>query len=314
MQSSAAQIPPVERVAAVAFCTDKYMEAPLHVAASSLLRNLHPDYTARFYLHLTDFTADDIESLRETLDRTARGYSIELLHADASAFRKFRPFYGNFTTYHRLLLPEIIQEDRLLYVDSDTLVEVDVAPLFELDMGKQPAGFVTIGVTSKNTATPLFTALGIPPDTPYFNAGVMLLNLPEWRRQNCTERVLDFCHEHNAQLIGDETALNGVFAGDYLRLDSRYNTILTRKTELNSIPKAGIFHFLENPKPWDIGGRLLLPHARMWFAGLRATAVPAYKRIFFLNPRLWLRALRCRGSYYRTFKWKLQKHLGRAAA
>jgi lipopolysaccharide biosynthesis glycosyltransferase len=305
MHSATPQISPSQRVAAVAFCTDKFMDAGLHVAASSLLRNLHPEYTARIYLHLTNFSDEDVHSLRKTLDCTGRGYTLHLVDADARVFRNFRPFYGNFTTYHRLLLPEVIHEGRLLYVDSDLLIREDISPLFEVDMGGKPVGFVVIGLTSKNQAKALFTSLGIPPDTPYFNAGVMLMNLPEWRRQSCTERVFAFCREHNAQLIGDETALNGVFAGDFYQLEPKYNILLHRSTVMSTIPATGIYHFLENPKPWDLGGRLLLSHSAIWFEELKTTAFPAHRRFFWLKPRTWLRAMRTRGSYYRTLRWKL---------
>lgn len=307
MQSAAPRTSPGQSVAAVAFCTDKFMDAGLHVAASSLLHNLHPDYTARIYLHLTDFSSEDIHSLRNTLDRTGRSYEIRMVDADAKVLHEFSPFYGNHTTYNRLLLPEAIQEDRLLYVDSDLLIREDVSPLFEMDMGDKPVGFVVIGVTGKNTATPLFNSLGIPPDTPYFNAGVMLMNLPEWHRQKCTERIYAFCREHTAQLIGDETALNGVFAGDIHRLEPKYNIVLTRRTVRSSIPETGIYHFLENPKPWDLGGRILLGHSAMWFEELKTTAFPAHRRLFWLKPKTWLRALRTRGSYYRTLRWKFLK-------
>lgn len=305
-----------ERVVAVAFCSDKFMEAPLHVAAASLLRSLHPDYSARLYFLLTGFSDRGMRRLRSTLDRVGRNYTMNLLPAPSpERFTGVRPFYGSHIPYHRLLLPELIEEDRFLYLDSDTQVHIDVSPLFSLDMGDKPVGFVPSGVASKGTVSRFYLSMGLDPQCPIFNSGVMLVNLSEWRRHNCSQAIFDICRKYGNELrTGDETALNVLFARNFYHLDPCYNVRLTRATEAGTVPPSGLFHFLESPKPWDLGGRLFLPHAGMWFDELRSTSIPPMKRLFFLDPRSWQRVPRISGAYYRTLRFKLSKWQRRAPA
>jgi lipopolysaccharide biosynthesis glycosyltransferase len=297
-----------QRVAAVAFCTDRFMEAPLHVAASSLLRNLHPEYSARFYLLLTGFSSKDIGRLRRTLDAAGRTYTIEILETSGAArFEGFPSLHGNYTTYHRLLLPDLVQqEEHLLYLDSDIQVKTDVSPLFEMNMESSVIGFVVDGVVSTALDSKFLLSLGRPPDGPTFNAGVMLLNLPEWRRQDCSSRVFAFCRKHSGQLINnDQSALNGLFAEECYRLDPRYNLKFFPTTDPRDMPSNGIFHFVGSPKPWDIGGRFLMPHAAQWFEDLRRTAIPFYRRAPWLTGAAWARLPRILGGYRRFAKQKL---------
>jgi len=248
-----------ERVAAVAFCCDRLMEAPLHVAASSLLRNLHPEYTAHFYFLLTGFSASAIGRLRRTLDYNGRSYTMNLLETSGTGkFREFQSLYGSFATYYRLLLPDLVQEERLVYFDSDTQIEIDVSPLFEVDMGSKAMGFMVDGSVSSALDCAFQVSIGRSPEGPAFNSGVMLFNLPEWRNQRCSEKLVSFGRKHGAELIShDQSILNALFAEDCYRLDARYNVKVYATTDPKRVPAAGVFHFVGSPKPWDIGGRLL---------------------------------------------------------
>jgi lipopolysaccharide biosynthesis glycosyltransferase len=285
------------------------MEAPLHVAASSLLRNLRTGYSATLYFLLTGFSARDINRLRRTLDGTGRTYTMKLLEApDTAVFRGFRPLHGNLTPYYRLLLPDIVDEDRLLYFDSDTQINIDVSPLFELDMGSNAAGFVVDGIVSAMLESSFFLSLGKAPDGPAFNSGTMLFNILEWRRQDCLRRILAFCREHSEQLVtADQTALNAVFGGDCYRIDPRYNIKMYQVKGAEASSANGVLHFVGSPKPWDIGGRFLVKYAAQWFADLRKTAIPVYRQTPWLTAAAWARLPRILGGYRRLVKQKFHR-------
>ena len=302
-------IPAAERIAAVAFCADQYMEAPLHVAASSLLRNLRADYTARFYFLLTGFSEAAIARLRRTLNATGRTYTMKILGThDTGLFRGFRPLHGNLAPYYRLLLPELVQEERLLYLDADTRIELDVSPLFELEMGSKATGFVVSGTVSSALDGAFHLSIGRDAEAPAFNSGVMLFNLPEWRRQDCSARTFAFGRKYSTELIShDQSILNALFAENCLCLDPRYNVQVLGTTAPEAIPANGVFHFVGNPKPWDIGGRLLLPHAGPWFDDLRKTAIPPLQRISWLNWTAWARIPGILGGYRRILRKKLAR-------
>jgi len=285
------------------------MMVPLHVAAFSLLSNLHPDYVARFYFLLTGFSDRDIGRLLRTLDGAGRAYSMEMLKtAEHSVFHNLGLLHGSSIPYQKVLFPSLVSEPRLLYLDADVQVKTDVSPLFELDMGSKPAGFVMDRVVSRNLESKFLMSIGKSPDSFGFNSGVILYNIPEWRRQECTSRFLAFRREHNADLrTADQTTLISLFADDCARLDSHFNIGVFGTADPEQSITSGIWHYLGSPKPWDIGGRLLLPHGRSWFEDLRKTAVPARKKIAFLNRASWKRLPRILGGYKRIFKAKLTR-------
>lgn len=298
-----------ERVAAVAFCADQLMEAPLHVAASSLLRSIHADYSVHFYMVLTGFSSRAVQRLRRTLDSTGRNYELKALEVpDPTLFRGFRPLLGSLTTYHRLILPDIVQERRLLYLDSDMQVKTDVSPLFTLDMGSKAMGFVVDGSVKFALESKFFFSLGASPDDPAFNAGTMLFNLPEWRRQDCSARVLDFCRKHSDQLFAaDQTALNALFAKDCFHLERRYNVKVFPAAGIRDIAQNGITHYVGSPKPWDLGGNWLLPYAKPWWNDLRLCAVPLHQRSSWLSASSWRRFPKILGGYRRILRMSRQQ-------
>lgn len=287
------------QIAAVAFCADKNMEVPLHVAASSLLRHLHPGYVARIYLLLIDFSERDIDQLRSTLDLTGRPYSVHLLEPmEIKAFAEYPGLRGSRTTYYRLALPDLVQEDRLLYLDADIHVKTDISPLFEEDMGCKPAGFVLEGTVRFALDHAFQTLVGRTMDAPVFNAGVCLFNLSEWRSQNCKQRLMELGAKHRKDLIShDQSMLNALFADDCYRLDPKYNVQVFPGSPMNRIPAAGILHFVGSPKPWDIGGRFFMPYAESWYRALRDTALPVVKRTNWLSANSWMRVPKIAGGY-----------------
>lgn len=292
------------RVAAVAFCADQIMEGPLHVATSSLLRHLHSDFTLRLYLLLTGFSPPSVDRLRHTLDRTTRRYEIRLLDApDPDLFRGFRPLHGSSTPYHRLILPDVVHEKRLLYLDSDMLVRTDVSPLFTVDMKSHAMGFVVDSTVEFALERQFFVSLGMSPQDPAFNSGTMLFDLPEWQRQNCSRQIFDFCRMYSNQLVSaDQTALNALFAHNCCRLDGRYNVKIYPGMEPGPIPIESILHYVGSPKPWDLGGRLVLPYAKPWWSELRKCYLPLHKRIPFLSASSWKRLPKIMGGYRRSVR------------
>jgi len=293
----------------VAFCSDLAMEAPLHVAMSSLLRNLAEGYCARFYLILEGFSADQIHSLRRTLDKTGRRYELRILEGvRTEVFAGFRPHAGSLATYYRLLLPDLVQEEKLLYLDADLSVEADVSPLFASQMGGMAAGFVVDRIVKRQWDGAFLMAHGKKPDDPAFNAGVMLLNLPEWRRQGISARFFAFGQETVAALPScDQTLLNLVFGSNCFDLGREFNVRVYCTAAPGSTPARGILHYIGSPKPWDLGGRLLLPHARRWYQAVNQTALPWRAKVPWLQTHSWQRLPKIAGGYWRVLRAKYRR-------
>jgi lipopolysaccharide biosynthesis glycosyltransferase len=293
------------RSVAIAFCSDLLMEAPLHVAASSLLQHLDPQVTAHFYFLLTGFSESAQNCLRNTLEAVGRPFQATFLPDDtaATAFQHCSSLHGSLTTYYRLVLPNLIDEPRFLYLDVDTLPLIDVAPLFELDMGGFSTGFVVDGRVADNLEHRLFFSLGRAPESPSFNAGVMLVQPDSWRRRGDWQRVLAFLNQYGSQLLShDQTVLNALFGEDCFHLDLDFNRKIYPSARSSISANPGLYHFVGVPKPWDLGGRILLPYAKLWFDKLHRTALPTSRKLFWLTSGYWKRAPHMLGGYRRLLK------------
>ena len=153
-------------------------------------------------------------------------------------------------TYARYFIPDYISEDKVLYLDSDLIVNQSLEPLFEIDFYEYllAAAWDTDGVT--------------------FNAGVMLINNKKWRQEKLKERLIEQSivtlkevdEGKFENFNGDQTILNQVCSNRWLELDRGYNlqvghdvTAFYNKWEnyFNELVSPSIIHFVSYRKPWS---------------------------------------------------------------
>lgn len=98
--------------------------------------------------------------------------------------------------------------DRALYLDSDMVVTQSLHDLFNLDMRGYPVAAVQDSVLAR-------TEWEHPIDlhtTPYFNSGMLLADLAQWREHNIAEQLLKTAACLNEAVpYGDQCFLNTVF-------------------------------------------------------------------------------------------------------
>lgn len=122
--------------------------------------------------------------------------------------------YNNAWTYMtliRLALPEIFpDEDRILWLDVDTIVEKDIGDLFELDFKNNYVAMVEEPVRSKFPFK-------------YHNSGVLLMNLPLIRKDNIHNKWIQLA---NTELFTapDQDVINLICQGEILTIDPKWNS------------------------------------------------------------------------------------------
>ncbi|ACL60704.1 glycosyltransferase family 8 protein [Methylobacterium nodulans] len=161
-------------------------------------------------------------------------------------------------TYARLLLPYLMpRRAKVLYLDADLIVLDDVAPLWRTELGAAPVAAVRDPFCDNRPA------IGFSPDEPYFNAGVLLMNLAVWRREGLAERVAAHIDAHGASLkYFDQDALNVVLRGRARFVDPRWNfqprmadatpaDIACARAEFRRTrARPAIIHYTTPHKPW----------------------------------------------------------------
>ncbi len=107
---------------------------------------------------------------------------------------------------------------------------------------------------------------GLRPDEPYFNAGVLLLDLNKLRALNASASPY-------AQLLrtvecryADQSILNGAFHGQWKSLPAQWNRQVLLGREFNVFPdqRRAIWHFSSKLKPWHFHRRRARGLLKQW--------------------------------------------------
>ena len=152
-------------------------------------------------------------------------------------------------TYARYFIPDYIPEDKVLYLDSDLIVNQSLETLFDTDL-------------QGNLLAAVWDTDGIA-----FNAGVMLINNKKWRQEKLKQRLIEQSivtireveEGRFENFNGDQTILNQVCSNQWLELDKEFNLQVGHDTTafynkwdnyFNELVPPSIIHFVSYRKPW----------------------------------------------------------------
>jgi lipopolysaccharide biosynthesis glycosyltransferase len=179
----------------------------------------------------------------------------------------------------RLFIPDLLPAEvsRALYLDCDMVMLGEVQELWETDlrgqalMAVQDHGMSTV---SKAMGLRHHRALGIPGEAPYFNSGLLLMDLQQWRAENLGRRVLEYLQTHPARFV-DQDALNATLWNRWAPLDPAWNEIHTVHAAGTPQPLPKLVHFTAPVKPW--APFCFHPRRRLFFEYLQHTAWKSWR-------------------------------------
>ena len=289
----------------IACAADRQYALPLAVMLRSVAANLDPRRSLTVYLVDSGL---DHETRSRIMASLAERVTLHWIAPERSGFVDL-PLWGRMTiaTYDKLTigrwLPE--SEHRVLWLDCDLMAIANLAPLWEtaLDgngiLATQDLFVPTVGA---RFGIACHRELGIDPDTEYFNAGIMLIDVARWRSENIAARALDYLSRYRRRVyFWDQEALNAAFAGKWTRADQRWNWS-PRSDHIEGIDanfasaekSPWIVHFSGNLKPWNFEGKSA-PY-ELYYKYLDATAWAGWR-----PPRSWKNlALR----HYESFRFR----------
>lgn len=252
----------------VAFACDANYVMPLAVAMCSAAANCRRDRRLVFHVFQTGIGEADRGKIERSLKHTGfPELRVNWFEApvDRLAGAKIVNKWLSSAALVRLLIPELLPPavETVLYLDCDVVVDEDLAELWDTDLADKSLGAVrdTIGwVSNPDGGVSNYRELGIPADTPYFNSGVLLINVSKWRKNQTSERLLEYLWHHQAIIrYEDQEVLNAVLYDDWIELDFRWNwQIIWRGVRLGThkmawVPeraRKSIVHFITAEKPW----------------------------------------------------------------
>lgn len=176
------------------------------------------------------------------------------------------PLWGRMpvSTYDKLTVAECLPADigKVIWLDCDMLVLADLAELWDTPLGDAHLLAVRDALVPKVSSRfgiSAFKEIGLDSSTPYFNAGLMVIDLPRWRESKVAKEALDYLRRYQTQVFfWDQEALNAVLARRWKQADERWNwsANLDRLARNNSHSTNGqesrIVHFTGHIKPWIV--------------------------------------------------------------
>ncbi len=301
----------------VAYCGDMNIAVPMTVAVASLTaNNVEP---IDLFIAQNGFSSE----ARAHIEHAAGDHSVHWLGInDESIGDVHLPGRLSVGALYRLFLPEMLPSgiERFVYLDTDTLVVGDISELFEKDLGHASAAAARdfLGVAASVPRLP-FVELGLPPDEPYFNSGVLVIDAAKWRtlrvRQRCLQLLAKYRLPH-----ADQCALNVVLQKEWIRLDPRWNVQSPFYTNPSWFDgpedAAAIYRATQEPqvlhyvgeKPWEQTANSI-PRASLWFQYLDSTTMSGWRpsRKLELSSAISAGRRRLGKGVRRTGRWMVRR-------
>lgn len=252
----------------IALASDNNYAQHVAVVMTSIIANASEKNRLSFYL-LSDGIADaKIQKLQATL----AGTGAELVVCDLSNYKGFEKLYtsGHISkaAYFRLdmanILPTNVQ--RVIYIDVDLLAFKDIAELWHLDMdGKPIAAAPDYGImASKRLIQQKHEVIGLATNKKYFNSGVVIMDLAQWRKYDYSSKVIKLAANGNFP-HHDQDALNKLFMDNWFELPLTWNVIPPifdllpkvlfnsnfRQNAIQARKNIAILHYAGRYKPWE---------------------------------------------------------------
>lgn len=251
----------------IACSSDESYACGLAVTIRTLLDHLHQDRRVRLYVlgPLSDETKHKL--LNSWQDQRL---STQFICPDESLFTGLQcNRHAHPAVYYRILLPQLLtSRSRVLYLDSDLIVKDDIAKLWDISLEGYPlaavqdTGIQIVG--NPQWGLPNYAEIGLAPETPYCNTGVMLLDLKKWRKEHLSARILAYLKAHHTIIrFWDQDAINAIIGGRWLMLPPEWNvgheSLLAKGVSpetherimqtIDLVDRQKIVHFLLK-KPW----------------------------------------------------------------
>lgn len=131
----------------------------------------------------------------------------------------------NPSSFLRIFIPELLPLDveKALFIDSDTYIRHGIRTLYNTDISDY--------LCAMSYNQPIYRAMlreaDLKENDGFFNAGIILLNLAAWRKQNIQNKVLDYYYENGGNFpADDQSVINAIVANNTVVLEYKYNAMV----------------------------------------------------------------------------------------
>lgn len=157
------------------------------------------------------------------------------------------PNHSSLIAYVKYFIADLVDREKVLYIDSDTVINGDLKSIFSIEL----SGFPVAAVRDIDGS---------------YNTGVLLIDISKWRELSISEQCLEICSNRKKEQLDLEdfknsrSIFNQVFQDSCLELDKSYNVQVgydliafynNWQEHFNLEYNPLVIHYTTNRKPWN---------------------------------------------------------------
>jgi len=208
----------------IVYATDDNYAIFAGTSMLSLLENNKQFSSINVYILDDNISSDNRKNLKKIAEEFGR--SIEFL--DVRVFLEKAKTLGvkswnnaSLSSYSRIFIAELLPEkiDKVLYLDCDTLITDSIDELYNTSMGQYPLAAVKDCFRNEYKAV-----VNLPLEQSYYNSGMLLIDLKNWKNSKCQERII--YHMQNVRAaypLVDQDIINVVLGKEILPVNNKFN-------------------------------------------------------------------------------------------
>ena len=233
-------------------CDENYVKYTM-VSIKSMIENANPKNNYKIYILCTDVSNESLEKLSRLQNDF---FSIEFVDMEEKMkdLKDSLPVrdYFSMTTYYRMFIPQMFPElDKVVYIDSATIVLGDIADMYNFDLGDNyvAAAQCQVIVQEEIFSSYVENVLGMD-YLEYFNAGVLVMNCKAFREIDLLKTFLELLDMYTFVVAQDQDYLNLICKDKVLWMDSAWNMEVFGELPCKE-EEMKIIHYNLSAKPWN---------------------------------------------------------------
>jgi lipopolysaccharide biosynthesis glycosyltransferase len=229
------------------------------VMICSLVQNNNAEAIDLYIICDDAITTQHWQKLEQVYNTT--GLNVIKVKIDPALFAGYKlSDHATPANYYRIQMASLVPAaiDKILYMDVDIVINGDLRPLYDTDV----TSYYMAAVEDPDICEK--DQIGFTKDMPYFNSGIMVINLAMWRSTSLHLLLNDYIL-NNADKISywDQDALNAVCYGKWFPLKPLYNVqtsllhykgdaiTYTRDDIMVGVNRPVVVHYTGMTKPWQ---------------------------------------------------------------
>ena len=266
-----------EQALPVVFSFNDIYSKNFAVTFRSLIKNSNKSKQYDIVVFHTEISEKNQEMLKRDLPSN---FSLRFFDISQFIFKYFKDFnlvikdYWSKEIYYRILIPLIMPKyKKVLYLDSDVIVQQDISSIFDINFENNEILAVIDSIApvlnlehNKDRLLHIKKILKIQKPERYFNSGLILFDIKKINTENYIERLKN-AKQVEKLLFPDQDILNKIFSEKVKLISQSWNyccgTLIWHPSYLNEItgefkkdfisahnaPK--IIHYTSPKKPWN---------------------------------------------------------------